>query len=160
MIIDLIEDGQVIGAMGIHVQSGAIITVNSKATILCAGAGSYKPTGYPTGSCTFDGEAMGYRHHLPIAGKEFSDFHGTNSSAPGNAFDTWGWTYFENVWLTGGVPAHEPELTLASVMSTAGAFPRSPRRCVFRFRPASAEACGRDFPRTIRVRASSEPRWA
>ena len=124
MIIDLIEeDGQAIGAMGIHVPSGAIITIQSKATILCAGAGSYKPTGFPTGSCTFDGEAMGYRHGLPIAGKEFSDFHGTSSYAPGNVLDTWGWTYVENMWLTGGVPAHESELTTACAMSTAEGVP-------------------------------------
>lgn len=108
MIIDVIEeDGSILGAVGIHVPSGAVVTVKAKATLLCTGAGSYKPTGFPTGSCTFDGEAIGYRHGLQIAGKEYSDFHGTSSFEAGNVFLTWGWQYMENLALCGGTPMHE-----------------------------------------------------
>lgn len=103
MITDIIEDGgKVVGALGFHVPSGTIVTVNAKSIVMCTGGGSYKPTGYPVGDDTFDGEYLGYHLGLPIAGKEFDDFHMTQSWAPGNALVNNSWPYLENIWLCGG----------------------------------------------------------
>lgn len=126
MITDVIEqDGQVIGAMGFHVPSGTIITIHAKATIMCTGAGSYKPTGFPTGSCTFDSEAIGYRHGLKIAGKEYSDFHGTPANAAGSVFESWKWEYVENMWLCGGVPRREELFQSVTASVAEGSVPNA-----------------------------------
>lgn len=98
----IIEDGRVCGAVGFHVPSGAVITCHAKAVVMCMGGGCYKPTGFPVGGVTFDGEYIAYNLGLPIAGKEFDDFHMTCSWAPGNAFRNNNWTYLENIWLCGG----------------------------------------------------------
>lgn len=103
MIIDLVqEDGKLAGAIGFDVPSGAILTFRAKAIVLCMGGGSYKPTGFPTGSNSFDGEYIGYNLGLPIIGKEFDDFHMTVSFSAGNAFLSNSWEYLENIWLCGG----------------------------------------------------------
>ena len=103
MITDVVQqDGRVAGAMGFDVPSGVVLTFHAKAVILCTGGGSYKPSGFPTSSNTFDGEYIGYQLGLPIVGKEFDDFHTTISYAPGNAFLTNSWEYLENIWLCGG----------------------------------------------------------
>ena len=108
MAADLLTaDGAVCGAIGLHVPSGQFITVRAKAVVLATGGGSYKPTGYPVGSDTFDGEYMAYELGLPIAGKEFEDFHATSNNAPGNAFYDNHWQYLENIWLCGGDVAEE-----------------------------------------------------
>lgn len=99
--------GRIIGVMGFHVPSGQIITVHAKAVVMATGGGSYKPTGYPTGGDTFDGEYIAYQMGLPIAGKEFEDFHTTPASAPGNVFLDNHWQYLENIWLCGGDVAME-----------------------------------------------------
>lgn len=98
----IVEDGRVCGAVGFHVPSGAIVTCHAKAVVMCMGGGCYKPTGFPVGGVTFDGEYIAYNLGLPIAGKEFDDFHMTCSWAPGNAFQNNNWTYLENIWLCGG----------------------------------------------------------
>lgn len=91
------------GALLLHVPSGALITARAKAVILATGGGSDKPTGYPTGGDTFDGEYMAFEAGLPIAGKEFEDFHSTSPpSAPGNVFLGNHWQYLGNIWLCGG----------------------------------------------------------
>lgn len=103
MITDvLVERDAVNGVIGFHVPSGKIIAVQTKAVVLATGGGSYKPTGYPTGGNTFDGEYIAYQLGLPIAGKEFEDFHKTPNSAPGNVFLDNHWQYLENIWLCGG----------------------------------------------------------
>lgn len=103
MVTDvLMEQGKVNGVLGFHVPSGQVIAVTGKAVILATGGGSYKPTGYPTGGDTFDGEYIAYQLGLPIAGKEFEDFHQTPASAPGNVFLDNHWQYLENIWLCGG----------------------------------------------------------
>ncbi len=110
MVTDILtdEDG-VYGVMGFHVQSGQVISVSTKAVVMATGGGCYKPTGYPVGTNTFDGEYMAYEMGLPIMGKEFDDFHGTSSQAPGNVFLDNHWQYLENIWLCGGdvVPGQE-----------------------------------------------------
>ena len=98
----LVKDGRVCGAVGFHVQSGKVISVDAKAVVLATGTGAYKPTGYPVGGDTFDGEYMAYQLGLPITGKEFEDFHKTPAAAPGNAFFDNHWQYLENIWLCGG----------------------------------------------------------
>ena len=108
MVTDvLLEQGAVNGVLGFHVPSGQVITVGCKAVVLATGGGSYKPTGYPTGGDTFDGEWMAYDLGLPIAGKEFEDFHQTPATAPGNVFLDNHWQYLENIWLCGGDVAPE-----------------------------------------------------
>lgn len=103
MVTDvLLNQGAVNGVIGFHVPSGQVITANGKAVVLCTGGGSYKPTGYPTGGDTFDGEYIAYHLGLPIAGKEFEDFHQTPATAPGNVFLDNHWQYLENIWLCGG----------------------------------------------------------
>jgi succinate dehydrogenase/fumarate reductase flavoprotein subunit len=103
MITNVIkEGGRAVGAMGLHVPSGAVITFNAKAVVLAAGGGAYKPTGFPVGGVTFDAEYIGYQLGLPIAGKEFDDFHMTLSYAPGNAMPNNSWPWLENIWLCGG----------------------------------------------------------
>lgn len=103
MVAELLSaDGGLAGALALHTQSGELITVRAKAVVLATGSGCYKPTGYPLGGDTFDGEYMAYQLGLPIAGKEFEDFHKTPASAPGNVFLDNHWQYLENIWLCGG----------------------------------------------------------
>lgn len=103
MVTDVLtEQGAVNGVLCLHVPSGQIISVSGKAVILATGGGSFKPTGYPTGGDTFDGEYIAYHLGLPITGKEFEDFHQTPTSAPGNVFLDNHWQYLENIWLCGG----------------------------------------------------------
>lgn len=103
MITDVLTDGgRVVGAMGLHVPSGAVMQFNAPAVVMCTGGGCYKPTGFPVGGNTFDGEYIAYNLGLPIAGKEYDDFHTTCSYAPGNAFINNNWDYVENIWFCGG----------------------------------------------------------
>ena len=95
----IVENGAVRGAMGLHVPSGTVITFHAKAIVMAMGGGAYKPTGFPTGQDTFDGEYICYNLGLPIGGKEFDDFHMTCSQAPGNAFLNNNWTYLNCIWL-------------------------------------------------------------
>lgn len=98
----LTEAGKAAGVLGFHVPSGEFVAIEAKSVILATGGGSYKPTGYPTGGDTFDGEYMAYALGLPIAGKEFEDFHSTSPQGPGNVFLDNHWQYLENIWLCGG----------------------------------------------------------
>ena len=103
MITDVLKDENgVTGAMGFHVPSGKVITISAKAVVMAMGTGSYKPTGYPVGDDTFDGEYIAYNLGLPIAGKEYEDTHNCNGSGVGNAFAGNHWQYLENIWLCGG----------------------------------------------------------
>ena len=103
MVTRVIKQGsKVVGAMGFHVPSGAIVTCHAKAVILCMGGGVYKPAGWPTSGISFDGIAIGYELGLPIIGQEFEDFHRSDSNEPANAFVPNSWTYLENIWFTGG----------------------------------------------------------
>lgn len=103
MVVDVARDGdRVCGAVGFHVPSGTVVTFNAKAVVMAMGGGCYKPTGYPVGDDTFDGEYIAYNLGLPIVGKEYDDFHTTTSFAPGNAFINNSWDWLENIWLCGG----------------------------------------------------------
>ena len=103
MIVDVARDGEAVcGAVGFHVPSGTVVTFNAKAVVMAMGGGCYKPCGYPVGGNTFDGEYIAYNLGLPIANKEFDDFHVTTSYASGNSFVNNQWDWLENIWLCGG----------------------------------------------------------
>lgn len=103
MVTNVIKQGdKVVGAIGFHVPSGAIVTCHAKAVILCMGGGVYKPAGWPTSGISHDGISIGYRLGLPIMGQEFDDFHVSDSNEPANSFYPNGWNYLENIWFTGG----------------------------------------------------------
>ena len=74
MITDLIEqDARVIGAVGFHTRSGDWYVFKSKATVLSAGSGSFKPVAPSIlSNHSFDGESIAYRAGAEISGKEFS----------------------------------------------------------------------------------------
>ena len=84
MLTDLlVEEDQVAGAIGFSMDRPECICIAAKAVIMCAGAGGYKPHGFPISNMTFDGDGMAYRAGLAIGGKEFSDTHNTNAAHPG-----------------------------------------------------------------------------
>jgi succinate dehydrogenase/fumarate reductase flavoprotein subunit len=85
MITSLIQqDGEVVGAVGFHMESGKPYAVIAKATIMCAGPASFKPLGmgYACSSATADGDAMAYRAGVEISGKEFNDAHPAQAANP------------------------------------------------------------------------------
>ena len=84
MIAELLkQDGRVAGAVGFSPDSSEMHTYLAKATILCVGACSYKPGGFPPlHQLTGDGEAMAYRAGAEILGKEFIDTHPSCAELP------------------------------------------------------------------------------
>ena len=66
----LTVDGKAAGLLAMHVPTGRFIRVNAKAVVLATGGGCYKPTGFPVGGNTFDGEYMcwqlGLMIHFPL----------------------------------------------------------------------------------------------
>lgn len=103
MMCDVIrEGGRVVGAVGLDVPSGTVVTFHAKAVILCMGGGAYKPAGYPACGLSYDATAIGYRLGLPIIGHEFEDYHMTSSGHPSNAFLPTVWDYLEPMCFLGG----------------------------------------------------------
>ena len=90
------DDGRVIGAMGFSIDTEEPIVVLAKATIMCAGAGSFKAPGFPIQSLTSDGDAMAYRVGAVISGKEWMDFHWTSAENPASC-----WSQWAGMWDTG-----------------------------------------------------------
>jgi succinate dehydrogenase/fumarate reductase flavoprotein subunit len=83
MITELIvAGGRALGAVGVSTTDEATHVFRAKATVLCTGAGSFKPYGFPIASVTGDGVAMAYRAGVEIAGKEFIDTHETRADHP------------------------------------------------------------------------------
>jgi len=78
MVTDLLkQDGKIVGAIGITMESYDLYIFKAKATVMCAGAGGFKPWGgWPISDLTSDGHVMAYRAGAEITGKEFVDFHG------------------------------------------------------------------------------------
>ncbi len=86
MITDLVkQDDRVVGAIGFPLDTQELIVITARATILCAGAGGFKPAGFPICSITSDGDAMAYRAGAEITGKEFVDTHPTRAQHPDNS---------------------------------------------------------------------------
>jgi len=83
MVTELLkQDGRIVGAIGIPLDSYDLYIFKAKATVISAGACGFKPAGWPIGSLTADGEAMAYRAGAEITGKEFIDTHPTNADNP------------------------------------------------------------------------------
>jgi len=97
----LTKDGAVVGAIGFSLDGEETVAVVAKATVLCAGAGSYKASGFPIQGLTFDGDAMAYRAGATISGKEFTDFHFTSAAHPADC-----WAQWEPMWVSGVSQTH------------------------------------------------------
>jgi succinate dehydrogenase/fumarate reductase flavoprotein subunit len=105
MIMDVIEqNGRVVGALGLHVPSGTLITFKAKAIVMCMGIGSYKNAGYPVSGNSFDHEWIAWRHGIPVTGKEWDHLEATSSVAPSSCWRNYSWGYLENIHATAGVP--------------------------------------------------------
>ena len=78
----LMKDGVAVGAMGFSLDGEETLVITAKAVIMCAGAGAFKPYGFPVSSLTSDGDAMAYRAGAIITGKEFNDFHCSSAKYP------------------------------------------------------------------------------
>ncbi len=85
------DDGErrVVGAMGFSIDGEAAVTILAKATIMAAGAGSFKAPGFPIQSLTSDGDAMAYKVGAVISGKEWIDFHFTSAENPASCWSQW-----------------------------------------------------------------------
>ncbi len=85
------DDGErrVVGAMGFSIDGEAAVTILAKATIMAAGAGSFKAPGFPIQGLTSDGDAMAYRVGAVISGKEWIDFHFTSAENPASCWSQW-----------------------------------------------------------------------
>lgn len=106
MITELIkEDDRIQGAVGFHAECEEPIVFKAKAVILATGPGAVRPSGFPTGSSTWDGDMLGYRAGAAVAGKEYTDFHWTLADCPGDIYSMW-WRSFEESQLY--FPAHFP----------------------------------------------------
>lgn len=97
------EDGRVVGAMGFSIDSEESVVVLAKATVMCAGAGSFKAPGFPMQGQTSDGDAMAYRAGAVISGKEWVDFHWTNAGVPASCWTQWGGMWASGMNKTSGV---------------------------------------------------------
>jgi succinate dehydrogenase/fumarate reductase flavoprotein subunit len=84
MVAELLkQDGRIVGAIGIPLDSYDLYTFIAKATILCVGGCGFKPDKYPPiVQLTGDGEAMAYRAGAEILGKEFVDTHSSRMDTP------------------------------------------------------------------------------
>ncbi|MBA7678316.1 MAG: FAD-binding protein, partial [Calditrichaeota bacterium] len=83
MVTELLkQDGRIVGAIGFPMGSYDFYIFKARATVMCAGAGGFKPAGWPISALTSDGDAMAYRAGSEITGKEFVDPHGTRAEHP------------------------------------------------------------------------------
>jgi succinate dehydrogenase/fumarate reductase flavoprotein subunit len=77
------QDGRIVGAIGMPLDSHDLYIIIAKTTILCVGGCGFKPAAYPPIiQLTADGEAMAYRAGAEILGKEFVDTHSTRMDTP------------------------------------------------------------------------------
>jgi succinate dehydrogenase/fumarate reductase flavoprotein subunit len=84
MVTELMkQNGRIVGAVGMSVDSDDMHTFIAKSTVMCVGACGFKPAGFPMlVQLTCDGEAMAYRAGAEILGKEFVDSHFTEVKIP------------------------------------------------------------------------------
>lgn len=83
MITDLLkQNGKIVGAVGVPTRDYGFCIFKAKATVVCTGASSFKPWGFPIASVTGDGVAMAYRVGAEVIGKEFHDTHHTDADYP------------------------------------------------------------------------------
>jgi len=83
MVTDLLkQDNVVVGAIGIPTDGDYLYIFKAKAIVMSAGAGGFRPPGWPISELTSDGDAMAYRAGAEITGKEFPDPHQTCGEYP------------------------------------------------------------------------------
>lgn len=72
MICELIkQEDKIVGAVGMPVDKDETIVFKTKAVIIAAGGGGFRPPGYPTHELTADGVSLAYRVGATVTGKEF-----------------------------------------------------------------------------------------
>lgn len=72
MIHELIkQDDGIAGAVGYPVDKEDPVVFHTKAVIIAAGGGGFRPVDYPTHELTADGAALAYRVGATVTGKEF-----------------------------------------------------------------------------------------
>ena len=102
MLTELLTDGgAVVGAIGFALDDEQTVAVVAKSTILAAGAGGFKASGFPIQGLTSDGDAMAYRVGATISGKEWIDFHGTSAETPADCWNQW-----QGMWEAGVSQTH------------------------------------------------------
>lgn len=111
MATELLQDesGRVCGAVGFTFDDSrhesVAVVVESRAAMLCTGAGAYKSPGFPNWGLTFDGDAMAYAAGAAITGKEFHDTHPTFSDFPAASYDGWSWAQsIKGAYIMVGAP--------------------------------------------------------
>ncbi len=96
MINDVIvEDGRIVGAVGLHVKSGEFMQFKAKAVVLATGPGIVKGAGFVCGGNSFEADYLAAKLGLQLVGQEFDDYHQTSSYAPGDYFYSDNWAYVE-----------------------------------------------------------------
>lgn len=71
----LMDDGAVVGAIGIPMDTDELVVFSANAVVLAAGTGGFRPTNWPINNLTSDADCMAYRVGAEITGKEFVDPH-------------------------------------------------------------------------------------
>jgi succinate dehydrogenase/fumarate reductase flavoprotein subunit len=97
----LTENGKVVGAIGFSLDEEQTVAIIAKSTVLAAGAGSFKASGFPIGGLTSDGDAMAYRVGATISGKEWNDFHKASAENPADCYGQW-----QGMWEAGVTQTH------------------------------------------------------
>ena len=92
MMTDLLkQDGGIVGAMGIAMESNDLYIFKARAVVMCSGCSSFKPDGWPVSELTGDGDAMAFRAGAEITGKEFNEPKSSNVYYPAVTMGM-GWT--------------------------------------------------------------------
>ena len=122
MVTDLLkQDGRIVGAIGVAVDSYDLYIFKAKATAMCSGCASYRPHGWPVSELTADGEVMAYRAGAEISGKEFNEMKSADADYPAV-------TMGMSLWLTeeqrgGALPVGDtgpPQVQLVKCFNALG----------------------------------------
>lgn len=95
------ENGAIVGASGFSIDENTIIHFHAKTTILCTGAGGFKPNGFPMCDLTHDGTIMAYKAGAKVTGKEWNDGHPASAINSGSCYDNWNGQIEEKPHTTG-----------------------------------------------------------
>jgi len=105
MLTDLLkQDGRVVGALGIAMETNNLYIIKAKAVVMCSGCSSFKPDGWPVSALTGDGEAMAFRVGAEITGKEFNEPKSTSAICPAPTMGMFLWQREESSVSTGPDP--------------------------------------------------------